>query len=174
MNFSDPVPAQDLASKDVDDADSEEEDDVPRRTNSQDNFIKRGGFIIDNPGKITDFYEMEKKKLGEGSYGSVCKAKNKATNAVRAVKTIGKAQMKNVEKFKMEIAIMKMMDHPNIVKLYENFEDPKNIYLVMEICNGGELFDRVIDVGSFTEVQAATVMQDIVPVEVEVGILVEL
>jgi len=124
--------------------------------------FKKGGFIIDNQGKITDFYDLEKKKIGEGSYGSVCKAKNKSTNAVRAVKTIGKAQMKNMERFKMEIAIMKMMDHPNIIKLFENFEDHRNIYLVMELCNGGELFDRIIDLGHFTEVQAATVMQDIV------------
>jgi len=70
--------------------------------------------------------------------------------------------MKNVERFKMEIAIMKMMDHPNIIKLYETFDDFKNIYLVMELCTGGELFDRIIDAGHFTEVQAAIVMRDII------------
>merc|ERR1712032_1559821 len=63
---------------------------------------------------------------------------------------------------KQEIAIMKMMDHPNIIKLYETFEDHKNIYLVMELCAGGELFDRIIDAGHFTEVQAATVMKQII------------
>merc|ERR1712032_442629 len=63
---------------------------------------------------------------------------------------------------KQEIAIMKMMDHPNIIKLYENYEDHRNIYLVMELCSGGELFDRIIDAGHFTEVQAATVMKQII------------
>merc|ERR1719359_1942752 len=53
------------------------------------------------------------------------------------------------------------MDHPNIIKLYESFEDRKNIYLVMELCSGGELFDRIIDSGHFTEVQAAILMQQI-------------
>lgn len=130
-------------------------------------IVKPGGlahslFIIDNPGKILDHYDMDKKKLGEGSYGSVCKAKNKATGSVRAVKSISKAQMKNIERFKQEIAIMKMMDHPNIIKLYESFEDHRNIYLVMEICNGGELFDRIIEAGHFTEVQAAILMQQVV------------
>lgn len=119
-------------------------------------------FIMDNTGKITEFYDMDKKKLGEGSYGTVCKAKHKTTNSIRAVKTISKTQMKNIERFKQEIAIMKMMDHPNIIKLYETFEDHRNIYLVMELCSGGELFDRIIESGHFTETQAAVLMQQII------------
>eukprot|EP00405_Crypthecodinium_cohnii_P051280 CAMPEP_0206595828 /NCGR_PEP_ID=MMETSP0325_2-20121206/43211_1 /ASSEMBLY_ACC=CAM_ASM_000347 /TAXON_ID=2866 /ORGANISM="Crypthecodinium cohnii, Strain Seligo" /LENGTH=506 /DNA_ID=CAMNT_0054106573 /DNA_START=95 /DNA_END=1615 /DNA_ORIENTATION=+ len=129
--------------------------------------VKAGGishstFIIDNPGKIIDSYDMDKKKLGEGSYGSVCKAKSKHTGSIRAVKTISKAMMKNIERFKQEIAIMKMMDHPNIIKLYESFEDHRNIYLVMELAIGGELFDKIIESGHFNEVQAAVLMQQIV------------
>jgi calcium-dependent protein kinase len=117
---------------------------------------------MDNPGKILDFYDMDKKKLGEGSYGSVCKGKNKNTGSVRAIKTISKAQMKNIDRFKQEIAIMKMMDHPNIIKLFESFEDHRNIYLVMELSTGGELFDKIIESGHFTETQCATLMQQIV------------
>merc|ERR1711988_1521699 len=98
-------------------------------------------------------------KLGEGSYGSVSKCVNKKTQQVRAVKSIGKQQMKNLDRFKQEIAIMKIMDHPNIIKLYESFEDHRNIYLVLELCTGGELFDRIIDAGHFNEGQAATVIQ---------------
>mmetsp|Transcript_15683 Transcript_15683/g.36065 ORF Transcript_15683/g.36065 Transcript_15683/m.36065 type:complete len:515 (+) Transcript_15683:129-1673(+) len=124
--------------------------------------ITHGNFIIDSTGKITDSYDLEKKKLGEGSYGSVCKAKNKATGSLRACKTISKAQMKNLDRFKQEIQIMKIMDHPNIIKLFETFEDHRNIYLIMELCSGGELFDRIIDAGHFSEVQAATLMQQIV------------
>merc|ERR1712093_413720 len=56
---------------------------------------------------------------------------------------------------------MKIMDHPNIIKLYESFEDHRNIYLVLELCVGGELFDRIIDSGHFTEVQDAIVMQQL-------------
>ncbi|CAE7772389.1 CPK2 [Symbiodinium pilosum] len=122
----------------------------------------RAQFIIDNPGKILDFYDLEKNKLGEGSYGYVSKATNKATGLVRAVKTIAKGKMKNMERFKQEIAILKLMDHPNIIKLYESFEDLRNIYLVMELCGGGELFDRIIEAGSFTEVVAANLMQQII------------
>lgn len=50
--------------------------------------------IVDNQGKIQQFYDIDKKKIGEGSYGSVCKARNKATKAMRAIKTINKAALK--------------------------------------------------------------------------------
>jgi len=129
--------------------------------------IKEGGieysqFIMCNRGKITDYYEIEKNKLGEGSYGSVSKARNKETCAARAIKSIPKSKMKNFEQFKREISIMKLMDHPNIIKLYETFEDHRCLYLVMELCTGGELFDRIIEAGHFTEVQAALLMQQLI------------
>jgi len=130
--------------------------------NIKDGGIGKSMWIADNAGKkITDVYDVDKKKIGEGSYGSVSKATAKGGGNVKAVKTISKAQMKNMDRFKQEIAIMKIMDHPNIIKLFESFEDHKNIYLVMELCSGGELFDRIIDSGHFTEVQAAILMQQI-------------
>merc|ERR1712224_720468 len=92
----------------------------------------------------------------------VSKAKNLSTCAIRACKSINKSQMKNMDRFKQEIALMKIMDHPNIIKLYETFEDHRNIYLIMELCVGGELFDRIIEAGPFTESQAATLMQQII------------
>ena len=90
-------------------------------------------FIFNNAGKITDNYNISSKKLGQGTYGSVSKASQKAApNAIRAVKTISKSssQVKNLTRFKQEIDIMKSMDHPNIVKLYETFEDARTIFLV--------------------------------------------
>mmetsp|Transcript_65300 Transcript_65300/g.181580 ORF Transcript_65300/g.181580 Transcript_65300/m.181580 type:complete len:503 (+) Transcript_65300:93-1601(+) len=134
---------------------------LPKKEVAEGGFCNQN-FIIENTGKLQDFYELDRKKIGEGSYGSVVKAKNKSTGASRAVKSIPKDHMKNIERFKQEIAIMKMMDHPNIIKLYESFEDRKNIYLVMELCTGGELFDRIIEAGHFTEMQAAIIMQQIV------------
>mmetsp|Transcript_27553 Transcript_27553/g.64214 ORF Transcript_27553/g.64214 Transcript_27553/m.64214 type:complete len:500 (+) Transcript_27553:23-1522(+) len=116
--------------------------------------------VVDNRGaKIQETYDVDKKKIGEGSYGTVCVCVNKATKQKRAVKALSKTQMKNIEKFKEEIRIMTVMDHPNIIKLYETFEDKVKVYLVMELCTGGELFDRIIELGHFTEVQAAMVMQ---------------
>mmetsp|Transcript_19588 Transcript_19588/g.45554 ORF Transcript_19588/g.45554 Transcript_19588/m.45554 type:complete len:520 (+) Transcript_19588:208-1767(+) len=118
-------------------------------------------FIVDNPGKVRDFYHVAKKRLGEGSFGKVSEATHKGTGAIRAIKTIAKAGIKDMRKFNREIEIMKSLDHPNIIKLYETFQDAHNICLVMEVCKGGELFDRIVAAGNFSEVQAAVVMQQI-------------
>jgi len=118
-----------------------------------------GNLVMERAGKISDFYSLDKKRLGEGSYGFVSKAKNKSTEAIRACKTIRKAALKNSDDLKREIAVMKQLDHPNICKLYESFEDHKHIYLIIELCTGGELFDRIIEVGHLSEAQCANLMQ---------------
>jgi calcium-dependent protein kinase len=118
-------------------------------------------FILSNSGQLSQFYTVEAAKIGQGSYGSVTKGTNKSTGVVRAIKTISKSQVKNIDRFRQEISIMKQMDHPNIIKLFETFEDNRNIYLVMELCTGGELFDRIIELGHLTEHQAAVLMQQI-------------
>merc|ERR1719221_2166076 len=56
---------------------------------------------------------------------------------------------------------MKSMDHPHVIKLFETFDDRRRLYFAMELCTGGELFDRIVEAGRFTEVQAAIVMQQI-------------
>lgn len=129
-----------------------------QRTSVKEGGIGRGMFVCDNPGKIKDFYEMNKKAIGSGSYGTVSKATHKQSKMVRAVKTIPKAQ----GPVSGEVSIMKMMDHPNIIKLHECFEDSRNTYLVMELCTGGELFDAIIEAGTFTESQAAGLMKQMV------------
>ena len=60
---------------------------------------------------------------------------------------MNKSQMSEKEKvrLKYEIDILKNLDHPNIVKLYEVFEDKTHIYLVQEMCSGGELFDVIVE-----------------------------
>lgn len=54
-----------------------------------------------------------------------------------------------------------MLDHPNILKLYEYFEDDKNVYLITELCKGGELFDRIIENEFFSEPIAAKIFRQI-------------
>ncbi len=53
------------------------------------------------------------------------------------------------------------MDHPNILKIYEYFEDNKNFYLITELCTGGELFDKIIEKEYFTENEACKVFKQI-------------
>jgi calcium-dependent protein kinase len=89
--------------------------------------------------------------------------KNKTTGEKRACKQLTKGKIANMEKFTIEINIMIKMDHPNIIKLYEVFEDNRYIHLIMEMCTGGELFDRIIDRINkkklFTEKEAAIIFK---------------
>ena len=67
---------------------------------------------------------------------------------------IKKQQIKDPKKFQQEISIMRELDHPNVIKLFEFFEDDRYVYLVMELCEGGELFDKIVAKGKFTESMA--------------------
>ena len=69
-----------------------------------------------------------------GAYGEVRKCLSKETNALRAVKIINKKYLERTaeEQLLSEISILKQMDHPNILKLYEFFQDPKRYFLVTE------------------------------------------
>lgn len=60
--------------------------------------------------------------------------------------------------FHAEIQILRKLDHPNILKLYEVFTDDKRYYLVTELCKGGELFDEIITKVNFTEKEAADII----------------
>lgn len=119
--------------------------------------------VINNPGQLESFYDVDQvKSLGKGSFGVVRRATVKSTGAVRAVKSIAKAKMKErMDVLKLEIEICKMVDHPNCVMLFEIFEDNANLYLVMELCNGGCLQTRVKQLRRLTETQAACCFQQI-------------
>eukprot|EP00930_Biecheleria_cincta_P055678 TRINITY_DN41978_c0_g1_i1.p1 TRINITY_DN41978_c0_g1~~TRINITY_DN41978_c0_g1_i1.p1 ORF type:complete len:532 (-),score=109.79 TRINITY_DN41978_c0_g1_i1:129-1682(-) len=111
-------------------------------------------FVAHKDKRLDELYKVATKSSGKGSYGAVFIATNRTTDQKRAVKAVER-KVFNAK----EIGVMKTMDHPNICKLFETFEDKKKMYLVMELCEGGELFDVIISAGTFTEKQAAYVMQ---------------
>jgi len=114
-----------------------------------------GNFAATNTKNIEECYDISSKIIGEGAFGKVMVASEKASNQRRAVKSIQKTAAAEVKKLLEEIEIVRLLDHPNIVRLCESFEDRKTIYLVMELCEGGELFERIVEAGSFTEAVAA-------------------
>lgn len=67
----------------------------------------------------------------------------------------------NFQRFYNEVNALKTLDHPNIIKLFEIFEDETNVYLVQELCTGGELFDFVVEREFLTEELAAEIFQQI-------------
>ena len=87
------------------------------------------------------------KTIGEGTFGKVKLAIHKPTNEEVAIKILEKSKIKKqkeLERIEKEIKYMKMLNHPNIVKIYEIIEDNNNFYISMEYVPGGELFTYIV------------------------------
>ena len=110
---------------------------------------------------VQDVYESSGKTLGASNHCSITAARHRDTKKRVAIKSIPKKDLRNIARFEMEVEIMRILDHPNIVKLHEFFEDAKSIYLVMELCEGGELFEAIVQETKFTEGVAAMVMKQV-------------
>ena len=125
--------------------------------------ISTSDFIFEHKGKLRDSYKISK-KIGEGAYSSVRRIKHRATGEKRAVKTIHKKTLKTEEEKNMafnEVAVLRSLDHPNVIKLHEYYQDEQNYYIIMEYCGGGELFERILTHGCITESTAAEYMRQI-------------
>jgi serine/threonine protein kinase len=98
--------------------------------------MKEGSFLHD--------YEI-RRELGRGGFGCVYKVKGKFTGIIRAAKKIKKSDMdaKEHERLFNEVKILQSLDHPNIAKLYEVYDHEDHYVLIMELCEGGELFKRI-------------------------------
>jgi calcium-dependent protein kinase len=116
--------------------------------------VKKSLFVSASQGDIRTAYDLGK-MLGDGAYGQVFIAKHRASNQERAIKKIPKSRIKHPDRLQTEIDVMKIADHPYIVKLFEVWEDDRYIYLVMECCSGGELFNHVIQKKRLSEREAA-------------------
>ena len=121
-------------------------------------------FVGKSEGLFLDNYDVLK-QLGKGGYGKVYQVKNKKSGDVRACKHLSKLSIKNLEKFEREINILINSDHPNIIKIFEIFESQRSLYIVMEECKGGEIFDRIIEhiqsKQMYSEKEAAEMFQQV-------------
>ena len=125
--------------------------------------IKKDTFVFNKDSKLEEDYEIGQ-VLGKGSYGIVYKGIHKITGEERAIKQIPKSKIKK-EKFKRfinEVNALKQLDHPNIIKLFEVYEEGKYVYLVQEMCCGGELYDQIVDKIYFSEKQASSYFKQMV------------
>ena len=108
--------------------------------------ITEGMLVQESKEDIFKVYEQIK-ILGEGTYGKVFLAKHKISNVLRAIKQIQKDKANLGEEDEKaiinEINIIKSLDHPNIMKVYEYFNTDKYLSIVSELCTGGELFEKI-------------------------------
>ena len=119
--------------------------------------VNAKNFIVQRTKNISEAYE-KLQFLGQGAFGSVYKVvrKNSGTREIiRALKEISKKSMnvseESKEEIKNEIEVLKNIDHPNIMKIFEFFEDENNIYLVNEFCGGGDVAGMNDKYGLFPE-----------------------
>ena len=126
---------------------------------------KDGGSLITGvtEGDIFDKYTF-KEELGRGAFSIVKLAVSKNNGDKVAVKVIDKSKMSDQYKknLQMETEILKKVDHPSIIKMLEIFETDDYLFLVMELVTGGELFDKIVEKGCYTEKEAAILVHKIV------------
>ncbi|KAI3682382.1 hypothetical protein L1987_82324 [Smallanthus sonchifolius] len=126
-------------------------------------------YVLENPtgNQIEQTYVLGR-ELGRGEFGVTYLCTDKSSDEVFACKSISKKKLRtrvDIEDVRREVEIMKHMPtHPNIVSLKDTYEDDSAVHLVMELCEGGELFDRIVARGHYTERAAAGVTRTIVEV----------
>ncbi|VAH85325.1 unnamed protein product [Triticum turgidum subsp. durum] len=108
------------------------------------------------------------KTLGHGTFGKVMIAEHKLTGQKVAIKILNRRQMEIMEmeeKAKREIKILRLfidLIHPHIIRVYEVIETPKDIFVVMEYCQNGELLDYIVEKGRLQEDEARRIFQQII------------
>ncbi|KAG9396143.1 Protein kinase domain [Carpediemonas membranifera] len=102
---------------------------------------------------IHDYYKVQK-ELGKGTFAIVNLATRVADDQDVAIKVIDKRKCKDTAALRNEVSCLKACQHRNIIRLHELFESKSKVYLVMELVKGGELFDRIVKLGKYSEADA--------------------
>ncbi|XP_067042239.1 serine/threonine-protein kinase DCLK1-like isoform X6 [Acropora muricata] len=131
-------------------------------------FEKESPDTVQDPKKIKrerisvhGFYRIGK-VIGDGNFAVVRECRNRKTNKEFALKIISKAKVKGKEHMvENEISILRRVKHKNIVELIEEYETPKEIFLVMELVKGGDLFEAIVKATKYTEKDACHMIRDL-------------
>ncbi|XP_048348077.1 calcium/calmodulin-dependent protein kinase type 1B-like [Sphaerodactylus townsendi] len=110
---------------------------------------------------ISTVYDV-KEKLGAGAFSEVVLAQEHGSQRLVALKCIPKKALRGKEAaVENEIAVLKKIQHENIVALEDIYESPTHLYLAMQLVTGGELFDRIIERGYYTEKDASLLVRQV-------------
>lgn len=116
------------------------------------NSINQANYINKSTDPIEKNYEILE-KIGEGGFSVVYKAKHRLTKINRCIKIIEKSKFSKNRQNSLinEIEILKKIDHPHIIKIFEYYENSENIFIISEFLNGGDLFKKVKNIKIFSE-----------------------
>ena len=115
-----------------------------------------------NADPLSDYVKIS--AIGQGSYSSVYRVKNKYTDSIRAMKIIIKSFViseEDEEEIWNEVSVLRTLDHPNILKIFEFYSYKDTYSIVTELCSGGQLYHEIIDKGPFDETYSAYVIYQI-------------
>ena len=153
---------------DTDNQDDEYEEDIDINNGSKNNItnmkVKLNDLVMEHQTSPWIYYK-ELLTLGSGTYGTVkkvCLIKNELT--IRAMKIIPKENfIDGIDNSKLidEITILKKLDHPNIMKIYECFVDQDNFYIISDFCDQGDLFGKLEKLGKMNEIVVKFLMDQI-------------
>lgn len=116
---------------------------------------------MSNKEPVEKFYTFAE-SLGSGTFSTVKKGINKKSGEIVAIKIIDKKSVGDkTEMIQTEIDILRRVRHPYIIGMKEMFETPTTIYLIMELVTGGELFDKIVERGAYSEKDASKLVKEI-------------
>lgn len=115
------------------------------------------------PVHLSKKYQVLPQVLGQGSFAVVKAVVEKSTGEQRALKIIAKRPLKdsNEKMLKEEITILGKVEHPNIIKMWDLYETKEGVFIVTDLCKGGELFDRLVEKVHYNELDARHIMKQI-------------
>lgn len=94
---------------------------------------------------LHETYKVLPQIKGEGTAGQVRQCIHRTTSKSCAVKTISKSHTKRKDRIEREISILKQANHPNIIQVFDVYEDEREVHIVTELCRGGELYDKIVE-----------------------------
>lgn len=114
-------------------------------------------------GRSVDTHYKLGRLLGEGAFAQVRLAADRETGEHVAIKVIKKSEFapQEMEYIRREVQVCRQVYHPNVIETRDIFDTSAELFIVLELLSGGELFDQIAEAGSFTEKQAAQVMREI-------------
>ena len=136
----------------------------PLKLGSDGQEVASFAFVKENTAPFTNVYSLGA-LIGTGGYSEVHLCTHNQSGASRAVKLI-KKKIHNLEfgspdELAKEVEITLLLDHPNINRVYEYFDEPETFFIVMEHCEGGQLYEKIRERGRLSEERAASVMEQL-------------